>query len=397
MDALAVVLERRSRRDARHAPGRRNPHGGARARGRHDRVRDRDRLEHALGTRPAGRKRWMSDCLRSSATRTRGSSAEPCATSFSCARFSTSTSRARSHGTPRIASLAASGDRCFRSPSDTEHGASSWTGSTRRSTSPRSATGSMPTSRPRLHLQRHRRARADRRDARTPRGRADLAAGVIRAVSESIFLDDPLRLLRAVRFEDELGFVWTRGRRRCCARRRRSRRSRRGGMLPSSSGSRERIPPARRGRPARRLGGELHERLDALDDPDFRLVAVFGDNLRRLPISNELKRYAAALRRARRPRIPLRARSTGSGATPSRGRSTRSPMSVRRSSSASSRRSTRRTAAPLVRGDELGARARSRRSGGSSTSSRRSGQRGRSRRAKRRSRSRAGSLAEERA
>ena len=36
-------------------------------------------------------------------------------------------------------------------------------------------------------------------------GRADLEAGVIRAVSESIFVDDPLRLLRAVRFEDELG------------------------------------------------------------------------------------------------------------------------------------------------------------------------------------------------
>jgi hypothetical protein len=49
------------------------------------------------------------------------------------------------------------------------------------------------------------------------------------------------------------------------------------------------------------LGGSLDARLDALDDPDFRLVVGFGDNLRRLPISNELKRYARALSRARRP------------------------------------------------------------------------------------------------
>ena len=37
-------------------------------------------------------------------------------------------------------------------------------------------------------------------------GRADVEARAIRAVSPSVFADDPLRLLRAVRLEDELGF-----------------------------------------------------------------------------------------------------------------------------------------------------------------------------------------------
>lgn len=137
-------------------------------------------------------------------------------------------------------------------------------------------------------------------------GRADLESGVIRVVSESAFVDDPLRLLRAVRFEDELGFGMD---------------ARTEALLHASValvtepagervlGELERISVAGYRRLDEvgllgPLGGRLDERLDAFDDPDFRLVAVFGENLGRLPISNELKRYAAALRRASRPEDP---------------------------------------------------------------------------------------------
>ena len=137
-------------------------------------------------------------------------------------------------------------------------------------------------------------------------GRADLEAGIIRAVSESIFHDDPLRLLRAVRFEDELGFridTSTEALLRASA-----------ALVTEPAGERVLVELERLSAEGYRrlddvgllapLGGRLDERLDALDDPDFRLVAVFGDALRRLPISNELKRYTAALRRARRPEDP---------------------------------------------------------------------------------------------
>ena len=137
-------------------------------------------------------------------------------------------------------------------------------------------------------------------------GRADLEAGVIRAVSESIFVDDPLRLLRAVRFEDELGFRLDE-RTETLLRDAVS-------LVTQPAGERvlaelERLSPAAYRRLDEvgllaPLGGRLDERLDAFDHPDFRLVVVFADNLRRLPISNELKRYAAALARARRPQDP---------------------------------------------------------------------------------------------
>jgi len=50
-----------------------------------------------------------------------------------------------------------------------------------------------------------------------------------------------------------------------------------------------------------RLGGAIDDRLDRWDSADYRLVAVFGGELRRLPVSNELRRLSTALVRAERP------------------------------------------------------------------------------------------------
>ena len=134
-------------------------------------------------------------------------------------------------------------------------------------------------------------------------GRADLEAGVVRAVSETVFRDDPLRLLRAVRLESELGFRMD-ARTEALARESAA-------LVTGPAGERILAELVRLSADAYRrldqlgllapLGGSVGERLDALDDPDFRLVAVFGDRLGRLPISNDLRRYARALLRARKP------------------------------------------------------------------------------------------------
>jgi hypothetical protein len=134
-------------------------------------------------------------------------------------------------------------------------------------------------------------------------GLDDLEAGVVRAVSDDVYAADPLRLLRAVRLEDELGFHMdeqTEALTRASA-----------ALVGEPAGERI-LGELRRLSPDgyRRLdelglleplGGSLDERVDAVDDPDFMLVAVFGKRLAAFPISRELRRYAHTLLRASRP------------------------------------------------------------------------------------------------
>jgi tRNA nucleotidyltransferase/poly(A) polymerase len=137
-------------------------------------------------------------------------------------------------------------------------------------------------------------------------GRADLDARVVRAVSASVFEDDPLRLLRAVRLEDELGFTLDPATEELV---------RRFAPLVTRPAGERVLAELRRLSPAgyrrldalgllHELGGSVDARLDVVDDPGFRLVAVFREGITGLPISNELRRYASVLLRARRPEDP---------------------------------------------------------------------------------------------
>ncbi len=138
-------------------------------------------------------------------------------------------------------------------------------------------------------------------------GRRDLAERRLKAVSESIFDDDPLRLLRAVRFEEELGLRLEQD----CEEILRSRAH----LVSQPAG--ERILAE-----LEKLGWPGYERLEELgllaplggslaltgrierslaDSPRLRLVTVFGESLRRLPISGELGRYLSKLIGAKLP------------------------------------------------------------------------------------------------
>src|SRR5262249_28569561 len=134
-------------------------------------------------------------------------------------------------------------------------------------------------------------------------GREDLQLRLLRAVSETIFEDDPLRLLPAVRLRGELGFTLAPPPRELV----RSEAE----LVAKAAGERvlaelERLGPRGYGRLDELgllapLGGALDDRLDAFDSPRYRLVTVFKERVRSLPVSAETRRYARVLLNAERP------------------------------------------------------------------------------------------------
>ena len=136
------------------------------------------------------------------------SSAAPCATSCSAGRCSTWTSPARSPSGPRARTRTPRRRRAvpaLRCPRRLARGA--LRGPDRRlHAAPRLDRGRPGD--PRLHDQRDRAAARGRRARRSVRrARRPGGAGSSARSAPSVFEADPLRLLRAVRFEEELGFV----------------------------------------------------------------------------------------------------------------------------------------------------------------------------------------------
>jgi hypothetical protein len=190
-------------------------------------------------------------------------------------------------------------------------------------------------------------------------GRQDLEARRLRAVSTGVFRDDPLRLLRAVRLEEELG-VRLAGETEALVRRD-------AGLVARPAGERilaELLRLSAKGylRLAELgllegLGGST-ERLLRLGDtasPRLLLVAVLGEALFRLPISNELRRYAKTLLAVSRP-------SNDSPREIHRFRRATEPwaldalalLGASELASAVEAAREKGTGEPLVRGDELG-------------------------------------------
>ena len=188
-------------------------------------------------------------------------------------------------------------------------------------------------------------------------GRRDLEARTLRGVSSTIFEDDPLRLLRAVRLEDELGVSLDPATERLVREH--------SGRVTDPAGERILAELERMSADAYRrlhalgllapLGGEIDERLDRADTPELRLVALFGQHLERLPISNDLRRFARTLLGAEPP-------ADGSPRAIHRFRRTTEPWSLEALNFLGAEEHTdtvlraraEEPPEPLVRGDELG-------------------------------------------
>jgi tRNA nucleotidyltransferase/poly(A) polymerase len=187
-------------------------------------------------------------------------------------------------------------------------------------------------------------------------GREDLEARRLRAVRPSVFEDDPLRLLRAVRLEDELD-VRLDGETESLVREHAA-------LVTQPAGERI-VAELRRLSPGgyRRLdelglleplGGEITDRLDRVDSADYRLVAAFGEGVGRLPVSNELRRYAAALLRAERPEPDARSIHRFRRATEPWALDALAFVGASELGGAIEQARRDEPAEPLLRGDELG-------------------------------------------
>jgi len=188
-------------------------------------------------------------------------------------------------------------------------------------------------------------------------GRDDLQLRLLRAVSETVFEDDPLRLLRAVRLEDELGFRLAPLTEELVRRH--------AHLVSGAAGERvvaelEKLSANGYRRLAELgllepLGATIDGRLDAVDSPRYRLVAAFGGDVLRLPVPVETRRYAQALLRAERP-------DNGSARAIHRFRRRTEPWAVDALAFVGAPELASAVAAaraadppePLVRGDELG-------------------------------------------
>ncbi len=136
-------------------------------------------------------------------------------------------------------------------------------------------------------------------------GRSDLEERIVRAVSARVFENDPLRLLRAVRFEDELGFRLEPRTERLVGEQ--------AALVTRAAGERilgelERLSVSGWRRLdelglLEQLGGSLEraDRAGAIDTPEYRLVAFLGDSVGQLPISRRLRQYAITLLRRSTP------------------------------------------------------------------------------------------------